>query len=265
MRIDRKIKSGRLDCCSRNADTRVAETFRTAGRMANIRDVARRAGVSIATVSATLNKSASVSEETQRRVWAAVEGGRLFAERRRAQPAPRQEPADRPGRSPTSPIRSAHRWCARWRTRRSRRATRSSCATPTTTPSASSPMLAQLRAQHVAGIVLMPVGRGADYVKLLGAHSLPPIVTVDNKVPGLARDFLGVDNRAATRMLTAISASARPSADRHDHRHGRHVDGGGAARRLRRDHGGRRRSRSIPACALPATIAATPPTRRPSR
>ena len=41
--------------------------------MANIRDVARRAGVAIATVSATLNKSASVSEETQRRVWAAVE------------------------------------------------------------------------------------------------------------------------------------------------------------------------------------------------
>ena len=28
-------------------------------------------------------------------------------------------------------------------------------------------VLAQLRAQHVAGIVLMPVGRGADYVKLL--------------------------------------------------------------------------------------------------
>ena len=41
--------------------------------MANIRDVAKHAGVAIATVSATLNESASVSEETRKRVWAAVE------------------------------------------------------------------------------------------------------------------------------------------------------------------------------------------------
>ena len=59
--------------------------------------------------------------------------------------------------------------------RRSRRATRSSCATPTTTPSANSPMLAQLRAQHVAGILLMPLGRGADYVQPSPRHNLPPM------------------------------------------------------------------------------------------
>ena len=41
--------------------------------MANIRDVAKHAGVAIATVSATLNESAPVSEETRRRVWAAVD------------------------------------------------------------------------------------------------------------------------------------------------------------------------------------------------
>ena len=63
-------------------------------------------------------------------------------------------------------------------------------------------VLAQLRAQHVAGIILTPVGRGDDYVKLLEARNFPPIVTLDHKVPGLARDFVGVDNRAAARMLT---------------------------------------------------------------
>src|SRR6185503_14826941 len=41
--------------------------------MANIKDVAKAAGVSIATVSAALNDSASVSVETRRKVWEAAD------------------------------------------------------------------------------------------------------------------------------------------------------------------------------------------------
>jgi LacI family transcriptional regulator len=63
-------------------------------------------------------------------------------------------------------------------------------------------VLAQLRAQHVAGIILTPVGRKADYASFLESRNSPPMVTVDHKVPGLAVDFVGVDNRAAARMLT---------------------------------------------------------------
>ena len=49
--------------------------------------------------------------------------------------------------------------------------------------------------------MLTPVGRGSDYVKRLESRNLPPIVTVDQRAPGLACDFVGVDNRAAARML----------------------------------------------------------------
>jgi LacI family transcriptional regulator len=63
-------------------------------------------------------------------------------------------------------------------------------------------ILDQLRAQHVAGILLTPIGRSAGYVQRLSRRDLPPLVAMDQRVPGLPRDFVGVDNRAAVRMLT---------------------------------------------------------------
>ena len=125
-------------------------------------------------------------------------------------------------------------------------------------------VLDQLRAQHVAGIVLTPSDAAPTTSSCSSAHNLPPIVTIDNKVPGLARDFVGVDNRAAARMLTEYllrlghrriaMITGRPGC-------GRRKSGSPASSRPWRP----RAFRSIPACALPATIAATPPTRRPCR
>ena len=169
--------------------------------MANIRDVARHAGVAIATVSAAINGSNPVSEETRRRVWAAV---------------------DAVGYSP-NPIAQSLRlgksrligfaisdisnpFCAALARTMERAAIEAGysmivCNTDDDAERERA-VLAQLRAQHVAGIILTPVGRGSDFVKLLESRNLPPIVTLDHKVAGLARDFVGVDNRAAARMLT---------------------------------------------------------------
>jgi len=169
--------------------------------MANIRDVAQRAGVAIGTVSATLNESASVSEETRKRVWAAVEAV---------------------GYAPNAIARSLRLGKSRLIGLAIADITNPFCSSMVRTMEKAAlaagysiimcntddddkrelAVLAQLRSQHVAGIVLMPVGRGADYSRLLDARNLPPIVTIDHKVPGLARDFVGVDNRAAARMLT---------------------------------------------------------------
>lgn len=168
--------------------------------MANIRDVAKHAGVAIATVSATLNESASVSEETRKRVWAAVEAV---------------------GYTPNAIARSlrlgksrligiamsdiSNPFCSSMvRTMESVAIAAGYSIIVCTTDDdvkRERAVLTQLRAQHVAGIILSPVGRSADYVKFIESRNFPPIVTVDHKVPGLALDHIGVDNRAAVRTL----------------------------------------------------------------
>lgn len=169
--------------------------------MANIRDVAKHAGVAIATVSATLNESASVSDETRKRVWAAV---------------------DAVGYSPNAIARSlrlgksrligiaiadiSNPFCSSMVRTMENAAIAAGysiivCNTDDDVKREDA-VLNQLRAQHVAGIILTPVGQASDYLKLPEARNLPPIVTVDNKIPGLGHDFAGVDNRACARMLT---------------------------------------------------------------
>ncbi len=59
----------------------------------------------------------------------------------------------------------------------------------------------QLRGQHVAGIILNPMSRSDALVKQIESRPLPPVVTMDQKLPGLACDYVGIDNRAAIRML----------------------------------------------------------------
>ena len=133
--------------------------------MANIRDVAKHAGVAIATVSAALNESASVSEETRKRVWAAVEAV---------------------GYTPNAIARSLRLGKSRLIGIAMSDISNPFCSSMVRTMESVAiaagysiivcntdddvkrerAVLAQLRAQHVAGIILTPVGRSADYAPL---------------------------------------------------------------------------------------------------
>ncbi len=62
----------------------------------------------------------------------------------------------------------------------------------------------QLRGQNVAGILLTPIGPHEALIRQLQSHPSPPIVTLDQMVPGLERDYVGFDNRAAIRMLVDL-------------------------------------------------------------
>src|SRR6476646_2485219 len=134
------------------------------GSMANIRDVARHAGVSITTVSATVNESGAVSEETKRRVWAAVEAV---------------------GYSPSAIARSLRSgrsrligvivgdignpfWASMVRVvEKAAIAAGYSIIVCNTDDDEKREraILDQLRAQHVAGILMTPLGSGASYVR----------------------------------------------------------------------------------------------------
>jgi LacI family transcriptional regulator, galactose operon repressor len=61
-------------------------------------------------------------------------------------------------------------------------------------------ILELLSSQRVAGIVLSPCSSGEDYGRYF--DTLPmPVVMFDQKIEGVARDFVGTDNRLASAML----------------------------------------------------------------
>ena len=62
-------------------------------------------------------------------------------------------------------------------------------------------IIERLRDQSVAGMLVSPFGPQAALLPALSRADLPPTVTFDQRVPGLARDFVGFDNRLAMRML----------------------------------------------------------------
>jgi len=62
-------------------------------------------------------------------------------------------------------------------------------------------ILELLASQRVAGIVLSPCSDGEEYGRYF--NTLPmPVVMFDQKIAGVARDFVGTDNRLASAMLT---------------------------------------------------------------
>ena len=171
--------------------------------MATIRDVARHAGVSIATVSAAMNDSGPVSEKTRKRVWdaAAAVGYSPNAIARSL----------RLGKSRliglvvgdiTNPF-----WASMVRVVEAKALAAKLLVIVCNTDDDVERELAildQLRAQHVAGILLTPLGQGAGLCAPPGQPQPPPIGHDGSAVPGLARDFVGVDNRAAASMLAEV-------------------------------------------------------------
>jgi LacI family transcriptional regulator len=168
--------------------------------MATIRDVAKAAGVSIASVSAVLNKSGRVGAEARERVWAAVQAV---------------------GYSPNSIARSLRRGhstligmmvgditnpfsaeLVRIVEHQARARGYSVIVGNIDSDESRVPVLIeQLRHQKVAGILAAPVGSSPGAREAMAARAIPPVVTYDQHIPGLACDFVGVDNRAAIRML----------------------------------------------------------------
>jgi len=169
--------------------------------MASIRDVARAAGVAMATVSAALNRSAPVSESTRAKVLAA---------------------ADQLGYRPNgiaSSLRRGHTrlialvvsditnpfFGAMARAVETVAHARGFAVIVSNTDEdheREQEVLQLMREQRVAGVILAPSGLGPAYPAQLEAFAPLPMVTVDREVPGLQRDFVGLDNAQAGRIVT---------------------------------------------------------------
>ncbi|WGF87781.1 LacI family DNA-binding transcriptional regulator [Marinivivus vitaminiproducens] len=165
-----------------------------------IRDVARVAGVAVSTVSATLNGSGRISEATRARVREAVEavGYRPNAIARSL----------RLGRSSLLGLVVGNITNPYWSTMvqtLEREADRAGYSivicSEADDPAREGPILEQLRRQNVAGILISSIDRSPGHRERLERADLPPVVTVDHRVPRLQRDFVGVDNRKAVHML----------------------------------------------------------------
>jgi LacI family transcriptional regulator len=168
--------------------------------MSTIRDVATRAGVSIASVSAVLNDSGRVSEATRRRIWDAVEAvGYAPNIVARSLRTGRTKLIGMVVGDITNPF------CAGLVRVVERAAIASGFSVIVCNVDADEArvpaIIDHLRGQGVAGILLTPIGPPEALIRQIQAKAAPPIVTFDQKVPGLARDFVGFDNRAAIRML----------------------------------------------------------------
>jgi len=169
--------------------------------MTTIKDVARVAGVSIATVSALLNGTARVSDKLSQRIWVAIEST---------------------GYSPHGVARSLRLG----RTRSiglvvsdisnpfftslaktvEARAVESGymviVANSDEEPEKELKLLKLLREQRVAGILLTPSGHDPSYLLALSRTTDIPIVLLDRLLPQSSFDSVVVDNLAAARMAT---------------------------------------------------------------
>jgi LacI family transcriptional regulator len=169
--------------------------------MATIKDVARVAGVSIATVSATLNGTARVSEKRSKRVWEAVRSV---------------------GYTPHGIARSLRTGHTRSiglivgdisnpfftslakavEARASEAGYIVILLNSDENPAKELDLMKVLIENRVAGILLAPSGYDAVYLAALAATIRIPVVLVDRQLPGTAYDAVVVDNLAAARRVT---------------------------------------------------------------
>jgi len=169
--------------------------------MATIKDVAKAAGVSIATVSATVNGKGGVSEKRSRRVWDAVEAV---------------------GYSPHGIARSlrlgrtqviglivgdiANPFFTSLAKAVEARASAAGysviVANSDEEPKRELALLKMLREQRVAGILLAPSGHDESYRQALLRFADMPLVVVDRQLENMPFDAVVVDNVAAARVVT---------------------------------------------------------------
>lgn len=166
-----------------------------------IRDVARQAGVSVTTVSATLNGTAPVSEALQKRVWSAVE-----AMNYRPNPIARHL---RSARSTTIglvvPDIAAPFWAHVAKAvhqSMSRRGYRIFLSSNDDNPDRELDDIRAFAAHQVAGLLIAPTSLGEDYPARLAGAIECPTVLIDRTVPGLPCDVVTDDNAYGAKLLT---------------------------------------------------------------
>ncbi|SHF49499.1 transcriptional regulator, LacI family [Kaistia soli DSM 19436] len=166
--------------------------------MATIRDVAKRAGVSISTVSAAFNEG-RVSDETKLRI---AEAARAvgYAPNALAQSL-------KNGRSrliALVPGDITNPFFSNWLIvveKHALAANRAVIVSNSRGVALERTALELLAAQRVSGILINPQGISDDYRNYLASITIP-MVTFDQYIEGLSLDYVGTDNVLASRILT---------------------------------------------------------------
>lgn len=170
--------------------------------MSTIRDVARLAGVSITTVSATINGTKPVSEALRRRVWAAVEEAGYHP-----------DPIARHLRSGVSTTVGlivpdiATPWAAHlakaMQAALAERGYNTLFASNEDDPEREFKEIELFNAHRVAGTLIASTSHGENYAARLATLLGGPAVLVDRIVPGLALDCVTDDNHLGAQLLTS--------------------------------------------------------------
>lgn len=169
--------------------------------MATIKDVARAAGVSIATVSAILNDTARVSEKLTKRVWEAIEAtgyspdGVARSLRLGRTRAIGLVVGDISNPFFTSLAKAVER-------RASEAGYLVMVANTDEQPDRELKLLKLLREQRAAGILLAPAGHDSAYLSALSLLGNSPVVLIDRHLPEANFESVIVDNVAAAKMAT---------------------------------------------------------------